>query len=95
MGHLSRKPTPNEAQPQPPEGAWDDDNEFYDAVCLLLNGLAVRCAACRGVVLRKNIVAVDGKDYCPWHAPGKEDPTRRPCGLSPVREGDYDAGEYE
>jgi len=59
MGHGSRLPNSNDLPPA--DQSRFGGNELADDFCLLLNGLAKRCVACRSVT--RNEYLQDGK--CP------------------------------
>lgn len=63
MGYLSRQPTSNDI-PCPKEGKspWLEENEYVDEVCLLLNGLAKRCAVCKRATRVRHL---DSEQHCP------------------------------
>lgn len=50
MGHGTRNTSTNDLPSASNENnPWSKGNEFYDAVCRLLNGMAHRCSVCKRI----------------------------------------------
>jgi len=63
MGRYSRLPNSNELpNMNDRKKPWLEENEIYDEVCLLLNGMAIRCATCKKATRTKYL---DTKLRCP------------------------------
>lgn len=62
MGLASRMPNSNELPPASNSAnPWSDGDEFYDAVCRQLNGLAKRCKKCLRITALRHLT----QGHCP------------------------------
>lgn len=61
MGYMSRLPNSNEP-PRKQDNPWIEEDDFFDAVALVLNGFAKRCQICKRPIRLKYL---DENGHCP------------------------------